>query len=96
MMTKGFSVQGTSLKLLRSHEYGVIKRINARRDTTTQTLNKMGLTPGQLITVEQRFPTFIVRIGNDRHALDEVAINAIYVRIVDHSVDYSVGNRSNG
>ncbi|NJR61517.1 MAG: ferrous iron transport protein A [Cyanobacteria bacterium CRU_2_1] len=83
-MTTRFSVQGASLKLLRSHERGVITRINTLCDTTAQKLRALGLTPGQSITVEQRFPRFIIRVGNDRHALDETAINAIYVRIVEH------------
>lgn len=84
MLTTRFSVQGASLKLLRSHERGVITRINTLCDTTAQKLRALGLTPGQSITVEQRFPRFIIRVGNDRHALDETAINAIYVRIVEH------------
>lgn len=84
MLTTRFSVQGASLKLLRSHERGVITRINTLCDTTAQKLRALGLTPGQWITVEQRFPRFIIRVGNDRHALDETAINAIYVRIVEH------------
>jgi len=84
MLTTGFSVQGASLKLLRSHERGVIKRINTLCETTAQTLTDLGLTPGQPIAIEQRSPQFIVRVGDDRHALDETAVNAIYVRIVDH------------
>ncbi|NJR64726.1 MAG: ferrous iron transport protein A [Leptolyngbyaceae cyanobacterium CRU_2_3] len=84
MLTTGFSVQGSSLKLLRSHERGVVSRINTSRDSTVQNLRAMGLTPGVSIAVEQRFPRFIVRVGNNRHALDEAAINAIYVRIVEH------------
>jgi ferrous iron transport protein A len=83
MLTTGFSVQGASLKLLRSHERGVITRINTLRDTTAQTVRKLGLTPGQSITVEQRSPRFIVRVGNVSHALDETMLNAIYVRIVN-------------
>lgn len=84
MLTTGFSVQGSSLKLLRSHEQGVITRINTLCDTTVQKLRTMGLTPGLSITVEQRSPRFIVRVGNHRHALDESAIKAVYVRIVKH------------
>jgi ferrous iron transport protein A len=83
MLTTGFSVQGSSLKLLRSQERGVITRINALRDITTQNLRKMGITPGQSIAIEQRFPRFIVRVGNTLHTLDDSAIAAIYVRIIE-------------
>lgn len=84
MLTTGFLAQGTSLKLLRSRERGVVTRINTLCDVTTQSLRKMGLAPGQPITVEQRFPRFIVRVGNGRHALNEAAINAVYVRVIEH------------
>jgi Fe2+ transport system protein FeoA len=83
MITTGFSVQGSSLKLLRFGERGMITRIHTLRDTTAQKLRRMGLTQGQTIMLEQRFPRFIVRIGNTCHALDEATINAIYVRVVD-------------
>ena len=84
MLTTGFSVQGTSLKLLRSHERGVISRVNPVCETTTQKLRTLGVVPGKHISVEQRSPRFIIRVGNDRHALNDTAINAIYVRIVDY------------
>jgi ferrous iron transport protein A len=83
MLTTDFMVQGASLKLLRSHERGVITRIKTMCETTAQGLKALGLTLGQPITVEQRSPRFIVRVGNDRHALDEATIKAIYVRIVE-------------
>jgi ferrous iron transport protein A len=83
MMTTGFSVQGSSLKLLRSQERGVITRITALRDITAQNLRKMGIIPGQSITIEQRFPRFVVRVGSNRHTLDDSAVAAIYVRIVE-------------
>ncbi|MBF2051586.1 ferrous iron transport protein A [Leptolyngbya sp. NK1-12] len=84
-MHKSFSAQDSSLKLLRFGERGMITSIHTLRDATAQALRSMGLTPGRTITLEQRFPRFIVRIGNTCHALDETAINAIYVRVIQHS-----------
>jgi Fe2+ transport system protein FeoA len=84
MLTTGFSTQGTSLKLLRFGQRGIITGINTLQDTTVQKLRKMGLTRGQMITLEQRFPRFIVRVGNTSHALDDIAISAIYVRLIEH------------
>lgn len=83
MLTTGFSVQGTSLKLLRSHERGVISRIHTMCEPTAQKLRALGVVPGQSIRLEQRSPRFVVRVGNDRHVLNDTAINAIYVRIID-------------
>ncbi|GEM_PF-1518599 len=82
VLTTGFSVQGASLKLMRSHECGVITRIKSLGETATQRLKAVGITLGQSITVEQRSPRFIVRVGNDCHTLDETVVGAIYVRIV--------------
>jgi ferrous iron transport protein A len=84
MATTKFSVQGSSLKLLRSGERGTITHINSSQDSTIQKLRAIGLVVGQMIALEQRFPRFIVRVGTQRHALDEPSINAIYVRIVGH------------
>jgi ferrous iron transport protein A len=83
MLTTGFSVQGASLKLLRLHERSVIAWLNTSCDTTARKLRQLGLAPGQFITLEQRFPRFIIRVGNAHHALDETMINAIYVRDVE-------------
>lgn len=83
MLVTKFSVHGTSLKMLRSQERGAIARINTSDDVTDQKLRKMGIIPGQSIAVEQRFPRFVVRVGNNLQALDKKAINAIYVRIVE-------------
>jgi ferrous iron transport protein A len=81
MMTTGFSVQGSSLKLLRAGEQGTITRIGVLHDATTQSLKEMGIKLGQMISLEERFPRFIVRVGNHRYALNDEAIRSIYVRI---------------
>lgn len=81
MFMTGFSVQGSSLRMLRSQEQGVITRIKTLSDSTAQKLTSLGLTLGQSITVEQQFPRFIIRVGNERHALEAAVINSIYVRI---------------
>jgi ferrous iron transport protein A len=83
MLKTGFSLRGSSLKILQSHERGAIARINASDDATTQKLKKMGITQGQSIAIEQKFPRFIVRVGNNLQVLDEKAIDAIYVRIFE-------------
>jgi ferrous iron transport protein A len=81
MFTTGFSVQGSSLKLLRSGDRGVITCINPVETEVAQKLKKMGCVLGQTIALEQRFPRFIVRVGAHRCALDDLSINAIYVRV---------------
>ncbi|MFM7425587.1 MAG: ferrous iron transport protein A [Elainella sp.] len=74
------SLQSISLRLLRAGERGTIARTHALRDATARTLKTMGLVPGQTITLVQRFPRFVVKIGSRCHCLDDSAINAIYIR----------------
>jgi ferrous iron transport protein A len=81
MLTTGFSVQGSSLKLLRTGEQGTITRINALHDATAHSLREMGIKLGQLIALEERFPRFVIRVGGHRYALSDDAIRSIYVRI---------------
>jgi Fe2+ transport system protein FeoA len=83
-MTTINSLQTTSLRSLRPGEQGTIARTQALWDATAKTLRTIGVIPGQTITLVQRFPRFVVKIGNSCHCLDESAINAIYVRLLRH------------
>ena len=80
-MFDGFTVSGSSLKLLNVGEHGVVARLTRADTPTVQALKKMGLIPGASITLEQRFPRFVIRTGTTRFALSEKMIQAIYVRI---------------
>lgn len=81
MFNQTFTVAGSSLRLLKPGERGVVTRLKATNDLTTQKLRAIGITPGIAITVEQRFPRFVVRIGRDRFTLSETVMNAVYVRV---------------
>jgi Fe2+ transport system protein FeoA len=81
MFNQTFTVAGSSLRLLKPGERGVVTRLKATNDVTTQKLRAIGITPGTSITVEQRFPRFVVRIGGDRFTLSETVMNAVYVRV---------------
>ncbi|MCG8364499.1 MAG: ferrous iron transport protein A [Pseudanabaenales cyanobacterium] len=81
-MFDDFTVSGSPLKLLKIGEHGVVARLTQAADTATvQALQKMGLVPGAPITLEQRFPRFVIKTGTNRLALSEKMIQAIYVRI---------------
>lgn len=82
MFNQGFTVSGSSLKLLSIGECGIITPPRNVDSTLLDKLNAMGLSPGTLITVEQRFPRFMVRAGNHRIALSDPMMRAIYVRLV--------------
>lgn len=80
MFKQGFTVSGCSLRMLRLGERGTIVHVNHSDEIVSQKLRTIGLTTGKTITLEQRFPRFIVRLGCNLHALNEEIIQAIYVR----------------
>jgi ferrous iron transport protein A len=81
MFNQSFTISGSSLKLLKVGEQGVVSGLSCRNDNLARKLRSMGLMPGKQITLEQRFPRFVVRSGLERFALDDTMIRAIYVRI---------------
>ncbi|MCU0568751.1 MAG: ferrous iron transport protein A [Oculatellaceae cyanobacterium Prado106] len=81
--TQTFTVSGCSLKLLKPGEKGVITRFQPTNDLTTRKLSEMGIRPGATITLEKRFPAYLIKVGAACFRLDESMMNAIYVRIVN-------------
>lgn len=83
MFTQGFTVSGSSLELLNTGEQGVVTKFKIKDKTTINKLIAMGLTPGVSIILEQRFPSFVIKAGNTRLAIDKGIARTIYVRIAD-------------
>ncbi|MEO0434655.1 MAG: ferrous iron transport protein A [Cyanobacteria bacterium J06656_5] len=80
-MFESFTVSGSSLKLLKVGERGVIARIRETNSTVADQLRRLGLSPGTTITLEQRCPRFVVRTRQGPLALSQSMIQSIYVRI---------------
>jgi ferrous iron transport protein A len=81
MFTQGFSVSGSSLELLNTGEQGVVTRFRSTDETIIKKLMAMGVTPGISITLEQRFPSYVIKAGHTRLAIDKGIARAIYVRL---------------
>jgi ferrous iron transport protein A len=79
-----FSVTGCSLKLLRTGERGIVTFCKSQDEIILNRLISTGITPGNTITLEQNFPSFIIKIKNTSLALDTEMIQAIYVSIIDN------------
>lgn len=79
-MFTGFTISGASLQLLRVGERGIIARVKGADPLVSDQLRRLGLMPGVAITLEQRFPRFIVRTRHGSSALTQAMIQAIYVR----------------
>ncbi|HAA32578.1 MAG TPA: ferrous iron transport protein A [Cyanobacteria bacterium UBA8553] len=83
MFTKSFTVAGSSLELLNPGERGIVTKFQSKDETIINKLIAMGIIPGVFITLEQRFPSFVIKAGQTRLALDKGIARAIYVRLAE-------------
>jgi ferrous iron transport protein A len=85
MFAKAFTVSGSSLQLLYPGEGGIVSKVRSSDDRIVQKLKTMEIMPGTSITLEKRYPAFLVKAGKNHWVLEENLIRAIYVRIFDSS-----------
>ncbi len=83
MFSQRFSVCSASLNLLKTREQGIITRFRSSDETITHKLTAMGMTPGMRITLEQRFPSYVIKAGNMRLALDDLIAQSIFVKVTE-------------
>ena len=83
MFTKSFTVAGCSLELLNPGERGVVTKFKSQDETIINKLIAMGIIPGVFITLEQRFPSFVIKAGQTRLAIDKGLAREIYVRLAE-------------
>lgn len=68
---------------LRPGEEGVIAYIHSGDSEKLKKLMAMGILPGEDVSLERRFPSFVFHIGHSRFAVDEGMASAIFVRRQD-------------
>jgi Fe2+ transport system protein FeoA len=81
MFDRTITLTGASLALMKTGERGKILRFGNMDDRTAVQLKTMGLVPGVALKLEQRSPSFIVRVGNNLLRLNDKMRRSIYVRI---------------
>lgn len=79
-MFTSLTTSGASLKLLKVGERGVISRVRGANPAVADQLRRLGLLPGTSVTLEQRFPRFVVRTRKGALALTQEMIQAIHIR----------------
>jgi DtxR family transcriptional regulator, Mn-dependent transcriptional regulator len=57
----------------------IIVRVESKRRTRADRLAAYGVTPGAVLTLQQKFPTFVVRVGETDLALDNEIASDILV-----------------
>ena len=81
MFTEGFSVHYSPLNFLGNKTQGVITAIKNQDEKIVKKLLAMGVHVGMQITLEQRFPVFVIRAGRTRIAIDKDIASSIKVRV---------------
>ena len=84
MLTQSFSVQYSSLTYLGNKTQGVITDIINKDEKIVRKLLAMGVHKGMQITLEQRFPSFIITVGRTKIAIDKNIASSIRVRVVSY------------
>ncbi len=68
---------------LRQGETGAIAYVSTGDSDKLKKLMAMGILPGESVTLERRYPSFVFMVGRSRFAVDQGMAEAIYVRRSD-------------
>ncbi|HAX85150.1 MAG TPA: ferrous iron transport protein A [Cyanobacteria bacterium UBA11370] len=58
---------------------GTVAALKTEDETMLRRLTAMGVSPGISITLEQQFPSYIIKVGRTRAALDRETAKTIYI-----------------
>ncbi len=78
-----FDVTGSSLILLQEGEQGIVTFCKNQDEIVLKKLVSMEVVPGTIITLEEKLPSVVIKVGNRRWQIDKDVACAIYVRVVN-------------
>ena len=78
-----FTIMGCSLELMKAGDCGIITVCQSQDEIIRKKLILMGIKTGNTITVEQQFPTFVIKCGSLSMTIDREIARAIYVRVIE-------------
>lgn len=68
---------------LRQGESGAIAYVHTGDSERLKKLMALGILPGESVTLQRRYPSFVFTVGQSRYAVDEGMAAAIYVKRAD-------------
>ena len=74
--------KATPLSACKIGKIGTVAYLNTNNEARMQKLMAMGIMPGIKIVLEQRFPSYILKVGRSRTAIDSETAEAIYIILV--------------
>ena len=81
MFTQKFTVCLSALDLLQPQETGIVSHFRHQDETLEAQLSDLGINPGLPITLERRFPFFVIKVGTLRFKINRQLARSIYVRM---------------
>ncbi|BAZ65434.1 FeoA family protein [Fischerella sp. NIES-4106] len=82
-MFKSFSVTGSSLELLKIGEQGIILFCKTQDEKILNQVISLGITPGICFTLEQNFPSVVIKVKQQTLVINKELARKIYVRILN-------------
>ena len=73
-----------ALSTIKTRKIGTVACLKSEDETIIRKLIAMGIVPGISITLEQSFPSYIIKVGRTRAALDREMAEAIYLQVQDN------------
>jgi ferrous iron transport protein A len=70
-----------ALSTVKNGESGTIADLRTKDEAIIRKLMAMGVIPGRPITLEQSFPSYIIKVGRTRAAIDREIAQSIYVKM---------------
>lgn len=68
-----------ALSSVKNGKTGTVAILNTKDEALLRKLMAMGVSPGISLTLEQRFPSYIIKMGRTRAALDQETAQVIYL-----------------
>ncbi|GAX43764.1 FeoA family protein [Tolypothrix sp. NIES-4075] len=69
--------------LLRKGEQGIVTLCNNQDEIILKKLISMEVVPGTIIILEEKLPSFVIKVGNRRWQIDKEVACTIYVRVAN-------------
>ncbi|NET00482.1 MAG: ferrous iron transport protein A [Sphaerospermopsis sp. SIO1G2] len=83
-MFTSFTVTGCSLELLKPGDKGIVTVCKSQDETIRKKLIALGIRTGTNISVEQHFPSLVIKAANISLTIDRATARAIYVRVLEN------------
>lgn len=69
-----------ALASVKNGDSGTVAALKTNDESTIRKLMAMGVIPGMPIVLEQRFPSYIIKVGKTRAAIDHEIAQTIYIK----------------